>query len=130
MVHRLPALRKGSLTEPVQEWTPPDPAEPEVTEGDEGPVEEPDPDEEDVERYPLFRGVLVTIAIITVAVAGLSFLQPGHNLLYVLAALVAGGTLYGVAELLIPLERVRDVPQEREDAEEPDERHHEERDHR
>ncbi len=82
-------------------------------------------DETDEGEYPLFRGVLLGIAMVTVAVAGLTFFQHG-NLEYVLAGIAAGIVLYVTTELMVPLETHARKPEDVEDPEEPDERHEEE----
>jgi len=71
-------------------------------------------------EFPLIRGALEALAIATVAVAGLTFIQHG-NLSYVVAGLIAGTVLYVVTELAIPNEGKSGEADDLEDPHEADE---------
>ena len=55
-----------------------------------------------MEFYPFIRGALSALAMVTVAVAGLTFLQHG-SLLYVIAGFATGILLYLVVEWAMPV---------------------------
>jgi hypothetical protein len=119
-----PSKKKNKFPEPLREWDPnavkevapppspivPPPLEPEST-GEGG--------------YSFFHGALTFIAIATVAVAGLTFIQHG-NLAWVIGGLAAGGTLYGVSEWVLPSEYAASDAEKLKNPQKSNQGHHEE----
>ncbi|MCL4324378.1 MAG: hypothetical protein M1144_02805 [Candidatus Thermoplasmatota archaeon] len=74
-----------------------------------------------MEFYPLIRGAFAALAMVTVAIAGLTYLQHG-NFLYVVAGLVTGAVLYLVTEWAMPIGGL-DEGKDLENSDDPDQRH-------
>jgi hypothetical protein len=109
--------KKAKFREPVREWDP-RAVRPAAQPTPPPTPKTPSPTTRDLTGYgdyTFFHGILTFIAIATVAVAGLTFIQHG-NVEYVIAGLAAGGILYGVTEWLMPL---KDAPGDPNDLKNP-----------
>jgi Flp pilus assembly protein TadB len=132
MWHRTPAKKKTVFPTPIKEWQASAPKEepipapvPAAAPAPRPAPRAPEPEVTTPGDYTLFRGALTVIAICTVAVAGLTFIQHG-NLLYVLVGLAAGVILYALTEWLTPLENATRNAEDLKDSHKPNKSNYEE----